>query len=73
MLWFFFFFPFDVTWEKQGPATCLTVGHAYGLTQFPPVADLAASLRLSLVKGTSAFPREPVLTVGEEVGVARPL
>ena len=49
---------------KAGPATCLPVGHAYGLTQFPPVADLAA---LSLVKdfiGTSAFPREPVLTEG---------
>lgn len=39
-----FFPPFDATWEKQGPATCLTVGHAYSLTQFPPVAVLAAFL-----------------------------
>lgn len=68
----FFFFPFDATWEKQGPATCLTVGHAYGLTQFPPVAALAASLHLSLVKGfvcTSAFPSKPVLTKGVGAGV----
>lgn len=55
---------------KAGPATCLAVGQADGLTQFPPVADLAASLHLSLVKDftcTSSFPREPVLTEG--VGV----
>lgn len=65
------FSPFDATCEKQGPATCLTVGHAYGLTQFPPVAALVASLHLSLVKGficTTASPREPVLTKGVGVG-----